>query len=127
MDKSVDNSVDKMWISGDNFSEKGKNQQNHRFGLVIAISWYYQPTVKGVEQSHLHLQNKILGQAGHSCYTQAIVATHFYITANHLTHTETEEFPMTTTTNHETFNESFVYYASFARMIARIPDRDLRL
>ena len=34
---------------------------------------------------------------------------------------------MTTTTNHETFNESFVYYASFARMIARIPDRDLRL
>jgi len=34
---------------------------------------------------------------------------------------------MTTTTNHETFNESFVYYASFARMIAKILDRDLRL
>ena len=34
---------------------------------------------------------------------------------------------MITTINHENFNESFVYYASFARMIARIPDRDLRL
>jgi len=105
----------------------GKKGVDYTALTDLAGSWYHQTTVKSAEQSQLYLQNKKFGQAGHSCYTQATVATHFYIVTISQQYIETEEFPMTTTTNHETFNESFVYYASFARMIARIPDRDLRL